>query len=170
MVITCNAPPITGISISNLLTPAPLSHRLKHMKRSHLAGRVNLDFACVCTSVDVGVHAPCWSNTIFFKLVRCLKIQILPCAEKVREMWFPPKSNWEKETGRKRPGMLKWGDRKMNMRSERLRGVHLTKIQKDFECSHLCSCLPMVMGTVFWVWEWRLLEMKYSPFFLNITS
>lgn len=35
MVITCT--PITGISISNLLTPASLSHSLKHMKSSQLA-------------------------------------------------------------------------------------------------------------------------------------
>lgn len=51
MVITCT--PITGISISNLLTPAMLSQRLKHMTRSQLAGRVSLDcvcvYLCVCT-------------------------------------------------------------------------------------------------------------------------
>lgn len=77
MVITCT--PITGINISNLLTPASLSHRLKHMKRGQLAGKVNLDFFCVCssgTNVDVDTHSlVSWH---FFKWVKCLKMQILP--------------------------------------------------------------------------------------------
>lgn len=53
MVITCT--PITRISISNLLTPASLSHRLKHTK---LAGRVNLEFVSVSVCMSVDVHTP----------------------------------------------------------------------------------------------------------------
>lgn len=64
MVITCT--PITGISISNLLTPAALYPlRLKHMRKSHFAVAVSLDFSvgyvcvrkCVCVHVFECAHA-----------------------------------------------------------------------------------------------------------------